>query len=134
MKDPHRSAIIEILDRLGYAAFLSSNTFVSALCTTRAIHYTMKYGINRLSGMAFATLATITKSIFKDFATASTFADTARFLSHRFQNGYQTAGAVFLAYNFVFAWTDPLSSIYKPLLETYKVGIRTGNNDYAGWR
>ncbi|CAJ1939498.1 unnamed protein product [Cylindrotheca closterium] len=133
LTDPHQKAIIQALSKLAYAGFMNSNTFVSALATTRIIQITMKYGINSDSSVAFATLGLIAKSAFGDFATAAFLANTSRLLQYRDPNNFHTADALFLSYVFSIGWSVPLQDLQQPMKLGYLAGMRAGNNDYGFW-
>lgn len=133
VSDPRLEAISAVVGRLGYMAYLTNKEMMFVQTITYGVQMSIDHGIHEESGTGFATLGVMARTVLGDYVTAASFAETARKVQRRAKNQYATCGTDFAAHYFTISWTEPLQSCLTPFLDCFKIGMRTGSNDYATW-
>ena len=83
--------------------------------------------------IGFSTLGILTVAALQDFDTASYLAECSLIMQKEVDDEYSDATTTFMAYALCLCWTKPLQTLYFPLRETYTLGMRSGNSEYAMW-
>ncbi|CAB9523578.1 Transcriptional regulator [Seminavis robusta] len=130
-QDPKVVAAMLVLDKYCAIAIIASSP-VFPLIAHRMLSFTLKHGLCDASPPAFALVAMLMLAVFGDLQGASLYATTSKDLMPMLPNPQICqARTVFLSSFFTFAWTQPLNSSVKPLLEGYEVGLANGDIDSA---
>ena len=128
--DPEFIACIKILVGMGVSA-LFSNPNLLALAIIRAIRQTFKKGLT--PDHAFGTLAygILSSAVLHDYENGIRFGKLGFALIEKDGTRFQLARTIF-AYNVIlYHWKFPLIDTIEPLLEGYRIGLETGDLDYA---
>jgi predicted ATPase len=125
LNDTTRSELIRVLDRLGTAFYFAKDPRLP-LVTFKGLRWTMKYGYCDYSSVVVASTGLILTGILNDLQGGSKYGEQALILMEGCKSQITAARTMFLVYAFAFPWTKPLSSLLKPLLRGYDIGLQSG--------
>ena len=131
MNHPVKKATMSFLSKLALACYFTKNDFLFILSITSMVRMTLDYGIDEVSGGAFATLGLLAVAVQGDFDAGSSFAKMG--LSMARPNSYDEGNTLFNSYCLILPWKELLQSCSQPLLQVYTSGMRSGNVEYAMW-
>jgi predicted ATPase len=125
LNDTTRIELIKLMDRLGTALYLAKDPRLP-LVTFKGLRWTMKYGYCYYSSVVFASTGLILTGILNDLQGGSKYGEQALILMEECKSQITAARTMFLVYAFTFPWTKPLTSLLKPLLRGYDIGLQSG--------
>jgi len=132
MRDPRALACMQILAGLGYAGFFV-NPNIFALDVIKPCRLALKYGNGPDNGFGFMGYAILILAGMWDFNGGIRFGKLGLKIIEKQDVRRQFPRINFVYYSFLLHWKAPLEGTVKPLLEGYRVGMETGDFDYASF-
>jgi predicted ATPase len=132
MKDSLQIEIMKLLDKLATCSYLCGSDLLP-LVALKTIRLTLRFGLDKMSPPAFATLGLIFAGVLGDFQAGSKIGDYARLLLAKVESK-STLSRTDMLLNFaVFSWTRPFRSLLKSLFEAYASGLTSGDTESSMW-
>jgi len=130
MTNPSKVASMQILNVVMLSCHRESNALLP-LINLRMVQLTLKYGLSALSSVAFSTYGMILCGVMNDFDGGYRYGQLGlSFLEKDSVREY--IPRVYAAhYGTVHHWKRPLSLSLKPLYESHKIALETGDIEFA---
>ena len=130
MKDLHKLAIIRILSGIGSSAYYAVPELFP-LIVLSAVKLSVKYGNSIYSPYTYAGFGIIHCGVLGDATTGYELGKLALNLIEKY-NIRETKSRVWLViWYLINHWKRPLRDSINPLLEAYKIGLETGDLEFA---
>lgn len=131
MTDPHHKAVMSILTKVVSAAYFSSPLLL-LLIIFKQIALSIKWGNSSESAVAYVIYGTICWSL-GDIDLAYQLAKLSLNIIEKFNIITVKARAEMLIYLLIKPWIEPIKKTSILLLETYRVGLETGDLEFAAY-
>jgi predicted ATPase len=125
LSDPTRIELLNVIDKLGNALFQTKDSRLP-LCTFKALRWAKKYGYCQYSSVTFCGAGLVLTGILHDIQGGSKYAEQALIVLDGSKSQVAAARTMFLVYGAIFAFTKPIRSLLKPVLQGYDIGLQTG--------
>ncbi len=132
MTDPHQLAIMRLLAGAFSAAYIGEPALMPIVVFEQVLH-SLRHGHAPSSPFAYANYGLLLCALFNDIPTGSRFGQLALRLQHLPGTTYYHARTLITSNFFITHWTNHTRTTLEPLLEAYRVGIETGDFEYAGY-
>ncbi|XGV98687.1 MAG: AAA family ATPase [Leptolyngbya sp. BL-A-14] len=132
MTEPEKLAAMQILSDITIAAkFAAPNLFL--LITSKQVNLSILHGNAPVSPFSYTAFGLILCSLLGDIESGYQFGRLAlRLLSQ--SNTYPLkARTLFTAYEHILHWKEHVKESLEPLLETYQIGLETGDLEFAAY-
>ncbi len=132
MTDTNQLAALRILSSITIAAYLASPNLMPLL-VAKQVNLSIQYGNAFLSCFAYANFGMILCGVAGNIATGYQFGQLAlRLLSHPHTDSLR-ARTLFIVYNCIVHWKEHFRVLMPPLLEVYRIGLETGDLEFAAY-
>jgi predicted ATPase len=125
MKDEKRIELMRFLDKLATCCYMLKDDRMP-LVVFRSLNWTFKYGTCDFSPPAFATTGMMLTGILDDIQAGSLYGRHALTLLSNSGTMSTSSRTLLCVHSFLLSWTQPLRTLYKPLLQGYDIGLQTG--------
>jgi predicted ATPase len=125
MRDATKIELMQILDKLGTIFYMLKDKRLP-LVIFKSLNWTIKYGHCDYSSVGWATVGLILTGVLNDHQGGSQYGEEALTLMAMSKTRVTAARTMLIVYGMIFAFTKPLRSLLKPLLQGYDVGLQTG--------
>ncbi len=132
MDDPNALAAMRILSSTASAAYIGAPKLMPLLVFER-INLSIRYGNTPLSAVAYAWYGLILCGIVMDIKGGYEFGQLALKLLEKCNAKNLKSQTFFMTYAFISHWTDPVQDTTPFLIESYQIGLETGDVEYAAW-
>ncbi len=132
MTDPRYLAAMRILMSSMPAVYIAAPEILPAVSFTM-VRLTVEHGTSRMACYAYSLYALITAGVLAQFETGFKFAQLALEEQEEWQAVELESKVYALVYIFVHHWSRHVRDTLEPLLHGIKVGIDTGDVEYAGY-
>lgn len=130
MRDEEKIGSMRIINAVFPYAFFCGPEYVPLLATT-AVQLTLKYGLCALSAPGFAAYAILLCSGLGSKAQGYQSAQLALHILEKFDGVEWIPRVHTLVYGLVMFWRDPVQGCIQPLYDAYRIGLGTGDVDFA---
>jgi len=128
--DTQKLAAMQIMV-VGFNAVFFSKPMLSPLFCTRMVRISLKYGFSATTCVAFAYYGLILCDNGYDVAGGTRFGNLSLKLLDRFQAKEWIPRVYGAVYGFIHSWTKPCESALEPLRRGYRIGLETGDIEFA---
>ena len=130
MTNENQKLVQEMLIKLCQICFMAASPLFP-MFVYRAYRLTMKHGVCESTPATFGLVGVLLIAVFGDVATSTMYADQALKLRDRFSHFRDNARVLFITHFQIYSWSRPSSSVVKPLVQTYEIGLKTGDINHA---
>ncbi|MBU1171000.1 MAG: diguanylate cyclase [Proteobacteria bacterium] len=131
MTDPEICAVAQILSSMAHAAFYADPNLL-ALITIKSIRLSAKYGLAPEHAFAFTGYGIIRAVGFFDFDGAMKFGHLGLKLIDKLGARAFESRTIYVYNALIRHWSAPIKDTLPDLMEGYRIGLETGDLDYAG--
>ncbi|MEO8892360.1 MAG: serine/threonine protein kinase, partial [Coleofasciculaceae cyanobacterium] len=132
MTNPEHLAAIRILMNIIPAAFAASPALFP-LVVFKIVYLSVKYGNTALSAQGYCMYGMLLCGVLEDTDSGYQFGQLALTLLEQF-NAREIKAKVYHSFNhFIRECKEPIKNTITPLSEAYKIGVETGDLEYAGY-
>ena len=124
MRDAHKKAAMQILNRINTAAYMNTPN-LTPLLIFKGVSLSIQYGNHMLSPAMYAGYGTILCGFLGDIESGYRFGELALKVLERFKIRTVEARVVFVVNYFISHWQEHPQQTLKPLLEGYSIGLET---------
>jgi predicted ATPase/signal transduction histidine kinase/CheY-like chemotaxis protein/HPt (histidine-containing phosphotransfer) domain-containing protein len=132
MIDPEKLAAMSILTSVFSAVYLGAPRLLP-LVVSKLVQLSARHGNAPTSAFAFAVYGLILCGAAFDVETGYRFGKLALELQGRSGDPRQRCRVMHVAYTFTTPWKEHARATLKPLLETYQIGLDTGDFEYGAY-
>ncbi len=132
MKNPLKLAATRILMSVGLAAY-SAMPKLYTLVTCKQVNLSLCYGNTHLSAYAYAAYGQYLCGNEGDIHAGCQFGHLALKVLDRFEAKELRARTAYIVNSFIRHWKVHLRDTLQPLLDTWQIGLETGELDFAGY-
>ncbi|BAZ12040.1 serine/threonine protein kinase with two-component sensor domain [Calothrix sp. NIES-4071] len=132
MTDPENLAAMRILSSMFSAAYLGSPEFVP-LVTLKMVDLSIKYGNTGLSANGYCTYGFLLCCVIGDIDAGYEFAQLSLNLLSQTSIASLQAKTLLLYNSLVGHWKNHARDFLKPLQEVYRIGLETGDLEFASY-
>ena len=129
-ENPITGEIMRLLDKLTHNMYLTEDPRLPAVMY-KSLNVSLKRGLTDYSPVAFCTVGMILNGVANDLKGAFKYGEIALRLVERDNIMISRCRTGFLVYTFLYPWTMATRSVLQPLVESYKVGLKTGDIENA---
>jgi tetratricopeptide (TPR) repeat protein len=130
MTDPDYLAAMRILNRIVVPAFFVSPALLPSIAL-KQVSISLKHGNAPESAYGYSSYGQILCGTVGEIEAGYQFGQLSLNLVERFNIGNLKAKTELLVYSFIKHWVDPAKDTLRPLLDTYTVGLDTGDLEFA---
>ena len=130
MENVDKVAALQILNLIFPVAY-RTNPMLNALFASRMLQLTLRFGLNAISTVAFASFASMLASFYKNKNDAYRCSELAMVLLERFEAKEYIARLHVFVYAEVLPYKTSLRELCPYLLQAYHTGIETGDIQFA---
>ncbi|MCP4159712.1 MAG: serine/threonine-protein kinase PknK, partial [Deltaproteobacteria bacterium] len=130
MADPYKFATMKILAAIGTLAYQAAPELLPII-TFIAISLSIKYGNNFFSPYSYAGFGIIQCGIFKNIGEGYKWGKLALDVIKRYDFKDTESRVNVVTWYLINHWIIPIRDCMKPLLEAYKIGLETGDLEWA---
>ena len=127
MTDSRQIEIVKILYRLAIPCYLTGQVDLMGLSYAKSFELTIRHGLHETSPCAASCVGIVFLAAFDDLVAATRIGEYALLLQQRTDIRQLLARTNMSLYPYVFAWTKPMRTIFKPLFEGYEHGMASGD-------
>ncbi|OKH54583.1 serine/threonine protein kinase [Calothrix sp. HK-06] len=132
MSDPRILAAMRILSSMFSAAYLGSPEFVP-LVTLKMVDLSIQYGNTGLSANGYCTYGFLLCCVIGDIETGYEFAQLSLNVLSKTNVASLQAKTLLLYNSLVGHWKNHARDFLKPLQEVYRIGLETGDLEFASY-
>ena len=132
MTDPEKLAAMQILSSLSSATYISAPQMYP-LTVCQRVNLSLQYGNAAWSAFAYATYGLIMCGVVGDIEFGYKFGRLALTVADQFNVKEIKPKTFFIFGGMVAHWKEPVRKTLKPLLESYQIGLETGDLEYAAY-
>jgi predicted ATPase/signal transduction histidine kinase/tRNA A-37 threonylcarbamoyl transferase component Bud32 len=132
MSDPHQLATMRILINMISAAYLVQPALYP-LIILKMVNFCLKYGNSPLAAYAYIAHSILLCLFFNDIEAGHKFGQLAVTLVERYQASELYCKIYQLYGSFVNIWKEPIGNSIKLLSPAFKIGLETGDIEYAAF-
>ncbi|MGB3640116.1 MAG: AAA family ATPase [Rivularia sp. (in: cyanobacteria)] len=132
MKNPENIAAMKILMRVIPAAFQSDPVMVP-LITFEMVKLSIKYGNTAVSAYGYSLYGLLLCGAFGDIKAGCEFGKLALDISSQLNTSELKAKILTVVNAHVVHWQQHIKETLSPAIEGYKIGLETGDLEYAGY-
>ncbi|HAZ47327.1 MAG TPA: serine/threonine protein kinase [Cyanobacteria bacterium UBA11369] len=132
MTDPEKLAAMQILSSLSSATYISAPQMYP-LTVCQRVNLSLQYGNAAWSAFAYATYGLIMCGVVGDIEFGYQFGRLALTVASQFNVKEIKPKTFFIFGGMVAHWKEPVRKTLKPLLESYQIGLETGDLEYAAY-
>jgi PAS domain S-box-containing protein len=132
MSDPLKLAAMRILSIVGTAAYFAVPDLYP-LILFKQVKLSVKYGNAFRSALAYATYGLALCGVVGDIESGYKFGQLALKLLEQFNAKEVKARTLFLIGYMIRHWKEPVREILPSFLESYSIGLETGDTEYAAY-
>ncbi len=132
MTDPYHKAAMRILSKIAPATYYAA-PLLMPLTILQLVSLSLKWGNAPESAFAYSCYGMVLCGILGDIKTGSQFGQLALNLLSRLNAREVQARTEYVVQSIIRHWIDPVKETLNPLLETYAVGLETGDLEFAGY-
>jgi hypothetical protein len=125
LSDKTRIEQFNMIAKLGDSLYRTKD-YRMPLATFKCLRWAMKHGYCEYTSVAFGGGAIILTGILNDIQGGSKYAEQALIILDGSKSQIAAAQTIFVVYGAIFAFTKPLRSLLKPVLQGYDIGLQTG--------
>ncbi len=130
MKDPHQSAVIQILSSIFLSAYLAAPDLLP-LIILKAVKLSIKYGNSIYSAYYFAAFGMIHCAVLGNINTGHEWGKLSLSIIEKFNIKESKSRVLAVVWYFINHWKRSLRDSINPLLEGYQIGLETGDLEFA---
>ena len=130
MVDSKKVAALRVLNVIFSTAYVEE-PFLAPLLATRMMQITIKHGLCAISSFAFAGWGMLLCSFSYEVQEGSRYGDLALEMISRYESREWLARVTCGVYGCIYTWSKPLRRIVCPVERGYRVGLATGDIEYA---
>jgi histidine kinase len=112
-----------------YACFFRPEYF--AILATKSVQLTLKYGLSAMSAPGFASYAVLLCSGIGSMAEGYKSGQLSLLILEKFKSKEWVPRVYSPVYGIVLYWREPVQVCLQPLLDSYKIGLSTGDVEFA---
>mmetsp|Transcript_29760 Transcript_29760/g.72055 ORF Transcript_29760/g.72055 Transcript_29760/m.72055 type:complete len:1267 (+) Transcript_29760:104-3904(+) len=127
MQDQKIYETIQILETAGSTAFILALHDLNVLIRCRYVDLVLKFGLTNCAASAFASFGNVVMHQLNDIDTALKLAELSLAMQDTLPSQYYKARTVTTVNAFIFQYVRPIRLCLKAFLESYGVGLRSGN-------
>ncbi|BDA72311.1 multi-sensor signal transduction multi-kinase [Calothrix sp. PCC 7716] len=132
MSDPENLAAMRVLSSMFSAAYLGSPEFVP-LVTLKMVDLSIQYGNTGLSANGYCTYGFLLCCVIGDIDTGYEFAQLSLNVLSQTSVASLQAKTLLLYNSLVGHWKNHARDFLKPLQEVYRIGLETGDLEFASY-
>ena len=132
MTDPEKLAAMQILSSLSSATYISAPQMYP-LTVCHRVNLSLQYGNAAWSAFAYATYGLIMCGVVGDIELGYQFGLLALTVASEFNVKEIMPKTFFIFGGMVAHWKEPVRKTLKPLLESYQIGLETGDLEFAAY-
>jgi len=132
MTDPEKLAAMQILSSLSSATYISAPQMYP-LTVCHRVNLSLQYGNAAWSAFAYATYGLIMCGVVGDIELGYQFGLLALTVASEFNVKEIKPKTFFIFGGMVAHWKEPVRKTLKPLLESYQIGLETGDLEFAAY-
>ncbi len=132
MTDAEKLAAMQILSSLSSATYISAPQMYP-LTVCQRVNLSLQYGNAAWSAFAYATYGLIMCGVVGDIEFGYKFGRLALTVASQFNVKEIKPKTFFIFGGMVAHWKEPVRKTLKPLLESYQIGLETGDLEYAAY-
>jgi predicted ATPase/serine phosphatase RsbU (regulator of sigma subunit)/tRNA A-37 threonylcarbamoyl transferase component Bud32 len=132
MNDPGYLALSRILTHVAHASFYANPNLLAFIALERMRVY-LKHGYPPDAPSNFVFYGMILAVGLMDFAGAKKYAEIGLKLMEKLGSRDRESMTTFIYNGLVRHWVDPIKNTIPPLLEGYRIGMETGDLNFAGF-
>ncbi|MEH2065068.1 MAG: ATP-binding sensor histidine kinase [Nostoc sp.] len=132
MQDIDKIAIIKILSKMLSSCYIASPNLLPIL-VFRMVKMFAQHGNSSLSAFIYIWYGLIMCGVVQDIDTGYEFGALALKIVDKFDAKEVRAKVLFGVYNFVSNWKIHIKDTITPLLQSYQIGLETGDIEYGSW-
>jgi predicted ATPase/signal transduction histidine kinase/tRNA A-37 threonylcarbamoyl transferase component Bud32 len=130
MVQPRALAATRIIASVATAIYVASPNLLAPIAS-RLITLSMNYGNTPISAFAYASYGVILCGVVGHINNGYRFGRLSLRLLERFATRELRSRTLTVVYNFIAHWKEHLHDTLEPLLEAHRVGMESGDLDYA---
>ncbi len=130
MTDPHKLAIMRIMNRAGTPAYNTAPNLYAVLSLRRA-SLSITHGNSSMASTSYATYGLLSSGVVGDFDTGCCFGKLAMTMMERYKTGQHNARVMLVTSIFIRHWKHHLRDSLEPLYQAYQAGSSVGDFEYA---
>ena len=130
MKDPYMCSIMQILSGIGTSIYYATPDLIP-LAIFKSIRLSVKHGNSIYSPFYYAAFGMIYCAVLGDINTGYEWGELALNLAEKLNIKESKSRVWMLIWDMLNHWKKPMRDSIEPLLETYKIGLETGDLEYA---
>lgn len=130
MKNTDKVAALQILNLI-FPVTYRTNPMLTGLVTSRMLQLTLRFGLNAISTVAFASFGSMLASFYKNKDDAYRCSDLAMELLERFETKEYIPRLHVFVYAEILPYKTPLRELCPYLLQAFHTGIETGDIQFA---
>lgn len=130
--DKYKIAALRILLNISFSAYIVAPNLL-AIIVFKQIVISSRYGYSMDSTRVFATYGLILCGVFNQIELGYQFGQLSLYLIDKFHAKEFLSKTLYTVNVFINHWKQPLREIIPSLLETYKVGLETGDLVFAAY-
>ena len=132
MKDRNVIECMRLMQRLGTYCFTSGDVMLMILVATRQVRWTLRYGLDTWSPLAFTGYGTIMIATHGDFDSGNKCAELAISMLDRLRGNSSVVADTLRGANFLMLpWRNPIQNTLKPLESGFELGMKAGDTECA---
>lgn len=132
IQNPYKRAIAQILTGMGTSAYIALPDFFP-LIVLNTVRISVNYGNSIYSPYAYAAFGMIHCGVLGDINTGYEYGKLALNLVEKFNIQATRSRVWMVVWFFVNHWKNPVRNSINPTLEAYKVGLETGDLEFAAY-